>query len=125
MPRINKPKAIIFDMSGTAMKSGYIEKILQPYVRKNVKDYLSEMWQSNPVVQEHVENLRRYAEKQTSKHPDIPQVKPKDGDPGEIQESAAELVVWLIDNQKESRALQKFKFDMWFDGYSRAKLRTP
>ncbi len=42
--KLPKPKAIIFDISGTAAKTSFIEKVLMLYIKSAIKDYVEEKW---------------------------------------------------------------------------------
>ncbi len=55
--KIPKPKAIIFDISGTAAKTSFIEKVLMPYIKSAIKDYVEEKWTEKQFIKD-LERLR-------------------------------------------------------------------
>ncbi len=52
-----KPKAIIFDLRGTAVKTSFIEKVVIPYIKTNVKSYVEQKWTEKELKKD-VEHLR-------------------------------------------------------------------
>jgi methionine salvage enolase-phosphatase E1 len=42
--KVPKPKAIIFDLSGTAAKTPFIDKVLIPFIKTNIKSYVEQKW---------------------------------------------------------------------------------
>jgi methionine salvage enolase-phosphatase E1 len=51
--KVPKPKAIIFDLSGTAAKTSFIDKVLIPYI----KSYVKQKWIEKELTKD-VERLR-------------------------------------------------------------------
>lgn len=47
--RLKKPKALLFDISGTVAKTSFIDKVLLPYITINVRSYLEQFWNTKPV----------------------------------------------------------------------------
>lgn len=117
---VKEPKVIIMDMLGTAVKLGFIEKILLPYVKQNITEYLKEKWDDKRVRKD-VEKLRKEATKEESSV----QIAAANAPVAEQQESVANYVNQALDMKKESSGIQMFRFNMWFDGYKRQKLKTP
>ncbi len=60
-----KPKAIIFDLSGTAVKTSFIEKVVIPYIKTNVKSYVEQKWTEKELTKD-VERLRAQSQKDES-----------------------------------------------------------
>ena len=120
MPQIKvpKPKAIVMDMSGTAVKSGFIDKILLPYVRNNVKAYVEEKW-SDKTVKKDIDRLRKESQESEKK------IAASEANVAEQQQSVVDYILWALDNKKETKAISQFRFHMWFDAYDNNKLQTP
>lgn len=55
--QVKKPKAILFDLSGTATKSYFTDQVLFPYIRNNCEVYLHNNWE-NAVLQRDIARLR-------------------------------------------------------------------
>ena len=115
---VKEPKAIIMDLMGTAVKTGFIEKILLPYVKDNVSTYLAEKW-SDKRVKKDIEKLRKEATDGPVK------IAAADAPEEEQKKSVAEYMVTAVDTKKESSGVQAFRFNMWFDGYKKGKIKTP
>ncbi len=58
-----KPKAIIF--SGTAVKTSFMEKVLIPYIKTNIKSYVEQKWTEKELTKD-VERLRAQSQKDES-----------------------------------------------------------
>jgi enolase-phosphatase E1 len=116
---VKEPKAIILDFIGTAVKIGFIEKILITYLKQNVTKYLEENWKDKN-VQKDVEKLRKEAAKDGS----LKIVGPEAPVP-EQQQSVANYVLAMTETKKESSGIQMFRFNVWFDGYRKKKITTP
>ena len=118
--KVPKPKAIIMDLAGTAVKTAFIDKILMPYIKDNVKAYVEEKW-SDTNVKKDIEALRKEAAKDES---GVKIAAPEAPVP-EQQQSVVDYVTQCTDSKKESKALSRFRFHMWFDGYEKGKITTP
>ena len=121
MPNLTmrEPKAIILNFIGTAVKIGFIEKILIPYLKQNVVKYLEENWRTY-TVQDDVEKLRTEAAKDgTIKNLGLEASIP------EQQQSVADYVLSMLQAKRESSGIQMFRFNVWYDGYRKKKITTP
>ena len=117
---VKEPKVIIMDMLGTAVKLGFIEKILLPFVKTNVKEYVVEKW-SDKKFRKDCDKLR----KESAKPDNTVKIAALDAPVAEQQESISNFVLSSMEMKKESSALQNFRFNMWFDGYKKKKVKTP
>ncbi|KAH9394677.1 Enolase-phosphatase E1 [Tyrophagus putrescentiae] len=101
--KVRKPKVILFDIIGTVIKEGWIDKVLFPYIVSTVDDYLAENW-GDPVLVRDVELLR--AQSQLDAGPAIVQ-------PGQsvdrIRNSVADYVVRCLEDTRESEAIRIFR----------------
>ncbi|XP_054167628.1 enolase-phosphatase E1-like [Oppia nitens] len=119
--KLQKPKVIIMDVIGTAVKLGFIEKILIPYVKSDIKEYLTEKW-TDKNLKKNIERMRKESEKDGESGAKIAAANAPEA---EQQESVATYVLAAVDAKKESKGLQMFKFYMWFYGFEKGKLETP
>ena len=117
--KVVKPKAIIMDMMGTAVKTGFIDKILMAYLKEHVKTYLEEKW-SDKEVERDIRSVRKEAEADSA----APKIADAKADKAEQQKTLAEYVTYVVDNKKESKAMSRFRFHMWFDGFDKGKIQT-
>src|SRR5882724_5857307 len=97
--KIPKPKAIIMDMSGTAVKTAFIDKVLMPYIKANVKTFVEEKWKDK-ALQKEVDSLRKESQKDESGL----KIAAKDAEEAEQQQSVVEYVIAATDAKKESKA---------------------
>jgi enolase-phosphatase E1 len=119
--KLPKPKAIILDISGTAAKTSFIEKVLMPYIKSAIKDYVEEKWTEKQFIKD-LERLRAQSQKDDES---VPKIAGTDAELATQQQSVIDYVLWYSDNKKESRAHQMFRFHLWFDGYEKNKISTP
>ena len=94
--RLAKPKAIIFDMSGTVAKTFFIEKVLVSYIRSNMKEYLDAKWDDNE-LQKDVERLRKQSTKEEGSG--SAKIADKSASDEEVKESVINNVTWHLDNK--------------------------
>ena len=119
--KMKKPKAVLFDVSGTAARESFVEKVLLPYFKVGVKPYLEANW-SQPTCVDDVQALMRAAAAQGPEAPKADLAASKE------KQIAALLkyVDWAQEKgQDQTRAFALFRFHVWFDGYDRGKLVTP
>lgn len=90
--KLKKPKAIVFDIAGTAAKHSYIDKMLLPYFQKHVRYYLEENWDTAQ-AQEDIERIRAGS--------DGPKIPPKDGDKNAILEAVVEYANYCTEKKIE------------------------
>jgi methionine salvage enolase-phosphatase E1 len=61
-----KPKAIIFDLRETAVKTSFIDKVVIQYIKTSVKSYVEQKWTEKELTKD-VERLRAQSQKDESK----------------------------------------------------------
>lgn len=102
--KVKKPQAILFDLSGTATKSYFIDKILFPYIRMNCSTYLSNNW-DNEVLQRDVTRLREQSKKDNG-----PEIKDAGDDKSAVQESVCNYVLKCLDDLRQNDAIDIFRY---------------
>ena len=120
MPQIKlpKPKAIVMDMFGTAVKTGFNDRILMPYLKNNVKAYLEEKW-TDKKVKKDIDRLRKESQESEKK------IAAPEANVAEQQQSVVDYILWALENKKETNGIRKFRFNVWFDAYDNNKLQSP
>jgi enolase-phosphatase E1 len=118
--KVPKPKAIIFDLSGTVVETSFIDEVLIPYIKTNIKSYVEQKWTEKELTKD-VERLRAQSQKDES----APKIAGTDAEVAEQQQSVVDYVLFCLDDKKESRALSLFRFHIWFDGYDNNQIQTP
>ncbi|UXI21810.1 hypothetical protein NH340_JMT07753 [Sarcoptes scabiei] len=117
--KVKKPQAILFDLSGTATKSYFTDKILFPYIKHNCSTYLFNNW-DNQILQKDITRLR-----EQSKKDEGPKIFGPECDREEIERSICQYVFKCLNELRENDAINIFRLHMWFDGYNRNKIETP
>ena len=102
--KVKKPKAILFDISGAAMKISFIEKILLPYFRSQTRSFLEENY-AQPETQEDIERIRN----EPPAGADAPTIPPKDADKAQVVTALANYVTYCTDRKLESKGLSLLK----------------
>lgn len=119
---IRRPRAIVFDILGTASKSGFLERILFPFLKINLDNYISTHWGRK----EFKTLYKRILDQSLEFHkqePSTPIVLAY-----ELPNSRASLINFInfvTENGINSTAVTSLRFKVWFEGYQQSKLRTP
>ncbi|RWS10819.1 enolase-phosphatase E-1-like protein 3 [Dinothrombium tinctorium] len=125
MPKVyvDKPKAIVFDFVGSAVKIGFIEKGLYAYIKKYGVKYLEERWNTKECRQL-IANLKHQVEKDKEKDQNIPAL---EADSAALKTQVNAVISnlnWYLDKGRETNAHYKLKFAMWKDAYENQRLET-
>jgi enolase-phosphatase E1 len=119
MPEANA-RAILLDIEGTTTPVTFVYEVLFPYARSHLREFLqyhdgSEDLQSDLLAlkAEHRSDIEQRHE---------PPVWFEDSAAVE-QQSAAQYVYWLMDQDRKSTALKALQGKIWKDGYLSGKLR--
>jgi enolase-phosphatase E1 len=109
-------RALLLDIEGTTTPVDFVVKVLFPYARTHVKEFLQNHLTDNEIRmdiarlrEEHAEDIRR------SQDP-----------PPWCDESIAAVVAyihWLMDRDRKSTGLKSLQGKIWEQGYSNGKLR--
>lgn len=120
--QIRRPKAVVFDILGTASKSGFLERILFPYLKSNMDTYLDSHWNKKDFVTLYKKIMEQSIEfnKQES---NTPVVTPHYT--GEARASLLNFINFVTDNGVNSTAVTQLRFRIWFEGYQQSKIKTP
>lgn len=120
--KMKKPKAVLFDVSGTAARESFVEKVLLPYFKLAVKPYFESNWDQSPCSND-VVSLARTAAAQGPEAPKIDLEASK----GKQITALVRYVEWAQETKdmEQTRAFALFRFHVWFDGYDKGKLSTP
>jgi len=117
--RFKRPKAICFDLHGTAIKWSFSHKVLIPYLKQYAKYYAETNFESSE-CQNLIERLRRGHD--TTGGPTIP---PKTATKEEICAGIDAYVNHCTDNFLESEGIILYRFAVWFDGFTEKRIVTP
>ncbi|KAF7494124.1 Enolase-phosphatase E1 [Sarcoptes scabiei] len=119
--KVKKPKAVLFDISGTVARESFVEKILIPYFKIAHRVYMENTWQK-PECQECIKQLAEMAQKDVN----APKINLACCDDKKTMiDQVCQCIDYCLVNNKEGKAFANFRFKVWFDGYERQKLTTP
>lgn len=120
--RIRRPKAIVLDILGTASKSGFLEKILFPFLKVNLEAYINTHWLKREFIRLYVK-IREQSVEFNKQEPNTPIVLPHESAEGKA--SLINFINFITENGINSPAVTSLRFKVWFEGYQQSKLRTP
>lgn len=113
--KLPKPKAILFDLCGTATRESFVEKVLLPYFKAAFKSYIDSKW-SDKSMQDDAKALAKASEGDS----EAPKTSADD------KAALKAYVEYVLGNpKKESKAFAFFRFHVWFDGYENQRCQTP
>lgn len=119
---VRRPRAIIFDILGTASKSGFLEKILFPYLQANLNPFIAQHWRQKSFVRLYGQIVQQSSEF-NRQDPNVPIVLPHDSNGA--RQSLMSFITYITDNGINSSAITRLRFMVWFAGYQLNKLSTP
>jgi enolase-phosphatase E1 len=107
--------AVLLDIEGTVTPISFVHKILFPYARDHVNNYLSQHLQQ-PEIQADIQKLREEQEsdKEELRQPPIDSI-----------DTAVTYVNRLIDLDRKSPALKSLQGKIWKAGYEDGSLKSP
>lgn len=129
--RILKPQAILLDFHGTISERHWEDKVIYPYVKKALPEYLRQHW-ANEIVQRCLPGLKNESFEQRFRHkyeeaPIIEDISANYAETGAIQliEQVSDFLLWQISSKRETRETQTIERLVWQDGFKERKILTP
>lgn len=119
---IKRPRAVVFDILGTASKSGFLEKILFPFLKVNLENYVGSHWNKKDFMRLYAKIVDQSIEF-NKQEPTTPVVQAHDSP--QARASLTNFIGFVTDNMINSPAVTQLRFKVWFEGYQQAKIRTP
>jgi enolase-phosphatase E1 len=112
------PGALLLDIEGTTTPVDFVTRVLFPYARERVKDFLLRRASE---VRDDLGLLRSEHAADRGADPSPPPW--RDGAPAESLDSAVAYVQWLMDRDRKSTALKALQGRIWDEGYQAGHLR--
>jgi enolase-phosphatase E1 len=119
-PDAGRIRAILLDIEGTTTPVDYVTRVLFPYARERVRDFLGRRG-TDPAVRADVAGLR--AEHDADDRAGAAPPPWHDRSPAESLDSAVAYVHWLMDRDRKSTALKALQGRIWDEGYQAGHLR--
>jgi len=110
--------AILLDIEGTTTPIDFVFKVLFPYARSHVEQFL-ERHASSPEVLEDLSGLRGEHVQDTSQGFSPPALR-NSNEPG----SFVPYIDWLIERDRKSTPLKSLQGKIWAEGYASGELRS-
>ena len=108
--RIQKPKAILFDINGTTANNSFCDRYLGLYIRKNVRGFLSVFW-DHEQIQRDVRMMRN----EVAEIPDqLSPVAPEGSEKNVIIDSVVKIVADSLDKEIDLLSLAQLRFVLIF-----------
>ncbi|RWS09553.1 enolase-phosphatase E1-like isoform X1 [Dinothrombium tinctorium] len=123
--KIPKPLIIILDFPKTVKPDDFKERILMPFFKNNLTNYLEEnLSTQNKEVIDIIRQLRLESERDQKLFPDCPVVAPASSTKSVIIKTIVHNVNWLMNKGLEPRGLTRLRSAMWSDAYKHGQLKT-
>jgi enolase-phosphatase E1 len=112
-------RAILLDIEGTTTPVEFVYKVLFPYARLHVREFVQQNYNSE-ALQADISALRREHRSDSESSHQAP-AWPQDSGGSEV-ESLTHYVYWLMDQDRKSKALKSLQGKIWEGGYLSGKL---
>lgn len=126
-----EPRAILLEFHGTISERHWEDKVIFPYVKQAVDQFLKTNWY-NETVQQCFFGLRNesFEQRFRNKFEDAPIISDvtKDGNEMETEElvsQVSDFLVWQMNNKKETKDTQIIERLIWRDGLKRQQIKVP
>uniref|UniRef100_A0A6G1SK01 Enolase-phosphatase E1 n=1 Tax=Aceria tosichella TaxID=561515 RepID=A0A6G1SK01_9ACAR len=120
--QVRRPRAIVFDILGTASKSGFLERILFPFLKINLETYINTHWDKGDFIKLY-KRIQEQSLEFNKQEPATPLV--LDHEATQAKGSLLQFIGFVTDNGVNSPAVTQLRFKVWFEGYNQSRLRTP
>jgi enolase-phosphatase E1 len=117
-PEAGRVHAILLDIEGTTTPVDFVTRVLFPYARERVKDFLV---RRASAVRDDLALLSSEHEADERAGQSPPPW--RDGTPAEALDSAIAYVHWLMDRDRKSTALKALQGRIWEEGFRAGHLR--
>lgn len=128
--RVFQPQVILLDFHGTISERRWEDKVIYPYVKQAVGNYLHDNW-SLEMVQKCIPGLKNESFEQRFRHkyedaPIIDDQQPgEDMDPAHLVNQLADFLQWQMTTKRETKETQIIERLVWQDGFRRRKILLP
>lgn len=120
--QVRRPRAIVFDILGTASKSGFLERILFPFFKSNLDPYLNTHWNKHDFNRLY-KRIQDFSTELNKTEPSTPIVLAHNTT--QAKPSLLNFLNFCQENGIQSPAVTQLRFKVWFEGYQTSRLLTP
>ena len=115
-------RAVLLDIEGTTTPISFVTEVLFPYVRREVRDYLTKRWEEDE-VQNDIEALRQQSIADQQDDSINVSLIAENGSKEDIIESVAKNVEEQMDLDRKITPLKQLQGHMWKFGYQSGELK--
>lgn len=119
---VRRPRAIVFDILGTASKSGFLERILFPYLKVNLEPYINTHWARKDFAKLYA-RIQEQSVDFNRTDPNCPLVALHERP--EAKQSLFNFLNYVTEVGVNSAPVTQLRFKVWFEGYQSSRLKTP
>uniref|UniRef100_A0A8C5UL93 Enolase-phosphatase 1 n=1 Tax=Microcebus murinus TaxID=30608 RepID=A0A8C5UL93_MICMU len=118
--------AILLDVEGTTTPIAFVQDILFPYIKENVKEYLQTHWEEEECQQD-VSLLRKQAEEDAHLDGAVP-IPGASGsgaqDPQRTIQAVVDNVCWQMSLDRKTTALKQLQGHMWRAAFAAGRMKA-
>jgi enolase-phosphatase E1 len=115
-----KVQAILLDIEGTTTPVAFVYEVLFPYTRNHVREFVQQNHRAGEVQADIL--ALKVEHRSDIEHRNEPPAWLEDSADAEV-EAATQYVLWLMDQDRKSKALKSLQGKIWEGGYQRGSLK--
>lgn len=118
----NEAKIVVVDIEGTTTPITFVKDTLFPYVRDNVKEYLTSNWEKEETQKDVAALREQYTQDKEANVEGAVEIVSE----GEVEAQVDSLVanvLWQMDNDRKSTCLKQLQGHMWREAYESGKVK--
>lgn len=129
--KVFKPQVILLDFHGTISERKWEDKVIYPYVKKSVCQFIKDNW-TDDAVQRCIPSLRNESFEQRFRHKyeDAPVIDEttgvsEDDNEQEMMNQVGEFLLWQMTTRRETKETQQLERLVWLDGFRKGRILLP
>jgi len=112
---------VLLDIEGTTTPVDFVTRVLFPYAREHVRDFLIRRAPTDPALRDDLERL--YSDHRADERAGQSPPPWRDDSPAAVLDSAVAYVHWLMDRDRKSTVLKSLQGRIWEEGYRSGRLQ--
>ena len=114
-------RTLLLDIEGTTTPVDFVTRVLFPYAREHVRDFLIRRAPTDPALRDDLERL--YSDHRADERAGQYPPPWREDDPAAVLDSAVAYVHWLMDRDRKSTVLKSLQGRIWEEGYRSGRLQ--